>query len=94
MMEWESSLFYAQYRDDHRIGPLHISLFIALVVEAGLLIEFSFVVRREALMACAKIQSRVTYHRCMRQLQSYGYIIYRPSYVAGQSMVKLLMKES
>ena len=90
-MEWETTLFYAKFRDDHRVGPLHISLFVALVVEAGLLPDFSFVVRRDTLMGFAKIQSRVTYNRCMRELHVYGYIVYRPSYVAGQSMVKLVM---
>ena len=90
----EGTLFYVNMRDDHRIGPVHISLFIALVTEAGLLIDYSFVVRRDALMRFAKIQSRVTYNRCMRELHAYGYIVYRPSYVAGQSMVKLVMVES
>ena len=89
----EGTWFYAKVREDHRIGPLHISLFVALVVEAGLLIDYSFVVRRHALMRFAKIQSRVTYNRCMRELHDYGYIVYRPSYVAGQSMVKLVMVE-
>ena len=86
--------FYDKIRDDNRISPFHISLYFALVFEAGLLTDVSFVVRREAVMSLAKISSRVTYHRCLRELHWYGYIEYRASFAAGQSMVRLIPFEN
>ena len=31
-------------------------------------------------MAVAKISSRVTYHKCIRELHRWGYLYYDPSY--------------
>lgn len=37
-------------------------------------------ISRRQLMKLSRIQSNVTYHKCIRQLQEYGYIKYTPSY--------------
>jgi hypothetical protein len=82
--------FFAKAQDDHRVGPVHISLYFALVLEAGSLAGVPLFLRREAVMGLAKISSRVTYNRCMRELQLYGYIDYMPSFHAGRTKVALI----
>jgi hypothetical protein len=78
--------------EDHRIGPTHISLFLAILYfyrkqEYAMPI---YVYRKE-LMKQAKISSFGTYHKGMRDLKLYGYIGHVPSYnpVLG-SLVYLL----
>jgi hypothetical protein len=67
--------------EDHRIGPTHISLFLAILYfyrkqEYAMPI---YVYRKE-LMKQAKISAFGTYHKAMRELKIYGYIGYVPSY--------------
>ena len=67
--------------DDARLGPLHISLFAAILhfyiaqSEQGPLSVFG-----KQLMHYAKISSNNTYHRLIQELHRYGYICYIPSY--------------
>ncbi|QEC69269.1 hypothetical protein FRZ67_18860 [Panacibacter ginsenosidivorans] len=78
--------------DDARLGPLHISLYAAILhfysaqEEQGPLSVFG-----KHLMQYAKISSNNTYHRVIQELHRYGYIHYLPSYnpVLG-SLVYLL----
>ena len=66
---------------DQRLIATHISLFSALFVQwqrNGFASPFA-VTRRE-LMAFSKIASIATYHKCIRELDEYGYIRYQPSY--------------
>ena len=83
--------FYVRALDDNRITVRHISLYMALVHEmigcGGMDLLF---VRTERIMGLAKISSRVTYHRCIRDLHCYGYIIYSPSFRPGESKVKMI----
>jgi hypothetical protein len=91
-MEWDLRLssFYAKVRADNRISPVHISQYLALLHEASKsYIEYSFL-ERERIMEDAKIYSRVTYHRSIRQLHEYGYIEYQPSFIQGMSKVKMI----
>ncbi|MEO6522483.1 MAG: hypothetical protein ABIN91_12440 [Mucilaginibacter sp.] len=48
------------------------------------------------LMELSSIQSIVTYHKCIRQLQEFGYIDYFPSYhpVFGSQICLLLVKNA
>lgn len=67
--------------DDQRLIATHISLLSALFVQwqrNGFASPFA-VTRRE-LMAFSKIASIATYHKCIRELDEYGYIRYQPSY--------------
>ncbi|TXD81528.1 hypothetical protein ESY86_17930 [Subsaximicrobium wynnwilliamsii] len=65
---------------DDRLNPTHISLYMALFQEwnssrfAG-----EFYVNRRDLMLASKIGSKSTYHRCVTDLDSYGYLYYFPS---------------
>jgi hypothetical protein len=83
--------FYALVREDPRIGAVHISLYGALLLqwrEGGSVNPVA--INRQEVMGCAKIRSRQTYNRCMRELHSYGYIVYCPSFHPGtQSTVTL-----
>jgi hypothetical protein len=67
--------------EDPRLGPLHISLFAAIlhfycVQEERIPIS----VFGKQLMLYAKISSNNTYYRIIRELHRYGYIYYIPSY--------------
>jgi hypothetical protein len=74
---------------DIRLKPTHISLGVALG-HAWVTSNFQniFQVSRSKLMAASRIQSRVTYHKVMKDLQAFGYLKYAPSYhpVKGSSV--------
>jgi hypothetical protein len=82
--------FYQKAITDSRLSPAHISLYFALLHEAGHTLALPFYLRRESLMRKAKICSPVTLNKCLRGLHEYGYIGYRPSFVPGQSMAMLI----
>lgn len=75
------SVFLQKVAQDHRIKPTHVGLYMGLFQQWALchfLNPFSLV--RNKAMGVAKITSRVTYHKCIRELHSWGYIHYDPSY--------------
>jgi hypothetical protein len=66
---------------DSRMLATHVSLFTALFVcwqRSDFKSPFS--VNRKELMKLSKIASLATYHKCIRELDAYGYIRYQPSY--------------
>lgn len=66
---------------DGRMLATHVSLFTALFV-CWQRNEFSspFAVNRRELMKLSKIASIATYHKCIKELDRFGYIRYQPSY--------------
>lgn len=66
---------------DTSLLATHISLFTAMFV-CWQLNDYAnpFRVNRRQLMAFGKIASIATYHKCIRELDSAGYISYQPSY--------------
>lgn len=67
--------------DDPRIGASHISLYMALYqhwINNKCIDPFSL--RRDEVMKTAKINGIATYHKCIKELNEYGYIQYLPSY--------------
>ena len=69
--------FLQAVQDDPRIGTAHIAVYAALFElwcknEGKDPVSFT----RGEVMKGAKIQSRSTYHNCMRVLHDYGYIRY------------------
>ena len=66
---------------DSRMLATHVSLFTALFV-CWQRSDFKspFPVNRRELMKLSKIASIATYHKCVRELDAYGYIRYQPSY--------------
>jgi hypothetical protein len=84
--------FMERARGDPRIGPLHISLYLAI---------FYYSMRQDSegpvmcsakdLVALAKITGGTPYYRRMKQLHRYGYIVYEPSFnPAVKSRVSLV----
>lgn len=73
--------FVEAVSDDPRVGPLHISLYAAILFFYNKQDEMSPVsVFGKQLMVYAKISSSNTYHRIIRELHAYGYIHYIPSF--------------
>ena len=73
--------FFTAIKEDSRISPVHISLFMAIMQHwnngnrKNLVRVFS-----KDLMRLAKISGVATYHRSIKELHEYGYIMYEPSY--------------
>ncbi|MGY4538761.1 hypothetical protein ACVW0P_003183 [Mucilaginibacter sp. UYNi724] len=66
---------------DHSILATHVSLFTALFIQWQRNGFYSpFAVTRKELMTHSKIASTATYHKCVRELDEYGYIRYQPSF--------------
>lgn len=66
---------------DRRINTSHVVLFLGLFQQwTQCRFQNPFGVDRKEIMAVAKISSRVTYHKCIRELHQWGYIHYEPSY--------------
>lgn len=67
--------------NDSRINVWHIGILLALA-------DISYhhggsnpvTITRRLVMRLSHIGSLATYHKCIRQLEEYGYITYRPSY--------------
>ena len=75
-----ASLVRRMEKDD-RLLPTHLSLFTGLFVcwqRNGFTSPFA--VTRKTLMAFSKVASIATYHKCIKELDEYGYIRYQPSY--------------
>ena len=81
--------------DDSRILATHVSLFTALFI-CWQRNDFNspFPVNRRELMQLSRIASIATYHKCMKELDGFGYLQYRPSYhPKNGSLVYWLKKE-
>ena len=81
LYERELHCFLQEVRSDGRIGPSHISLFVAILQyaeERGM--HNSICVFSKDLMPSAKISTMGTYNKNMWELHEYGYIRYIPSY--------------
>lgn len=77
----EISCFFSAIRDDNRISPIHISLFMAIVQHWEMKgCKESFHVFGHELMWLAKISGVATYYKGINELNEYGYIKYKPSY--------------
>jgi len=73
--------FFDRVTKDDRLGPLHISMYVSL---------FQFwnashfrnpiSISRSELMRVSKISAKATYHKCIKELNNYGYLRYEPSF--------------
>ena len=70
-----------RFSSDNKLNPTHISLYMALF-QFWNLSHFSDVIfiNREEVMKMSKIGSLGTYHRCLKQLHSWKYLVYLPSH--------------
>ena len=77
----ELTNFYSAIREDHRIGPTHISLYMALFQFYNLnKFKNPIQITRSSTMQVAKISGIATFHKCIKDLNDFGYIQYLPSY--------------
>ena len=73
--------FFKAIEEDACIGSTHISLYIALYYFYCLnLFSNPIFIRRADVMKSSKISGIATYHKCMRDLITGGYIEYKPSF--------------
>jgi replication initiation and membrane attachment protein DnaB len=66
--------------DDPRVGPAHISLYLAILHFAEQQYKEPVSVFSRDLMRYAKISGVATYIKCVQELQEMGFIKYVPSY--------------
>ncbi|MFD0762759.1 hypothetical protein ACFQZW_11760 [Lutibacter aestuarii] len=72
---------FHQFSKDTRLNPTHISLYIALFqIWNYNRFPDEFYINREEVMKFSKIGSNTTYHRCIKELSHWKYIIYSPSH--------------
>lgn len=72
---------FVQFSKDNRLNPTHISLYVALFqIWNNNRFPEEFYVNREEVMQLSKIGSKSTYHKCVKELSHWKYIIYYPSY--------------
>ncbi|MEP6713480.1 MAG: hypothetical protein ABJA37_13735 [Ferruginibacter sp.] len=72
---------YSHLFSDKRLSVWHFSIYMALTLlwyENELANPFS--ISRKSIMELAHVHSFATYHKCIKQLELFGYIQYNPSY--------------
>lgn len=67
-------------KSDDRLNCYHISLYTALLYYGKGIMQLPFYASRRKLMGFSRIKSGATYHKCLRELVSYGYLDYHPSF--------------
>lgn len=73
--------FYDRIQQDDRLNPTHISLYLALFQFWNLNhFQNPISISRSEMMRLSKIAALGTYHKCIKQLQDFGYIEYLPSF--------------
>ena len=80
--------FFRAIEKDYRISITHIGIYAALLqfrVDSGFINPIQ--AYRYEIMKIAKITGPVTYHKCMRELNEYGYISYMPKRNRNQRSV-------
>ncbi len=87
---------YIQFSKDNRLNPTHISLYVALFQLWNYnRFPSEFHISREEIMNLSKIGSTATYHKCIKELNHWKYIVYSPSHNPFKgSKVKLFNFES
>ena len=80
MKDYFLTTFYEVVCADPRIGATHISLYMAFFQRwQANQFKNPIVFTSREIMPLAKIDSRTTFHRCLRDLVEGGYIRYIPS---------------
>ena len=72
---------YIQFSKDNRLNPTHISLYVGLFQLWNYnRFPSEFHISREEIMKLSKIGSTATYHKCIKELNHWKYIVYSPSH--------------
>jgi hypothetical protein len=86
--------FFIKASADHRIGPHHVAIYMALFQQWCIEGSKQICVTQNHIRLVSKV-GRTTYHKCMRELHAYGYIHYTPtSSSALRSLVCLIDLEA
>jgi hypothetical protein len=73
--------FFEKVAIDKTLNPTHVSLYIALFQFWNCnRFKNPISISRDEIMRISKISSKATYHKCLKNLHSLGYINYQPSY--------------
>lgn len=73
--------FFEKVANDRLLNPTHISLYISLFQFWNYnRFKNPISISRDEVMRISKISSKATYHKCLKELHSRGYIKYEPSY--------------
>ncbi len=73
--------FFEKVTTDRTLNPTHISLYMALFQFWNCnRFKNPISINRDEVMRISKISSKATYHKCLRNLHTLGYIDYQPSY--------------
>jgi hypothetical protein len=73
--------FFEKVAVDKTLNPTHVSLYIALFQFWNCnRFKNPISISRDEVMRISKISSKATYHKCLKNLHSLGYINYEPSY--------------
>lgn len=70
-----------RFASDDRLNPTHVSLYLALFQYWNLArFKNPISISRDEIMRLSKIGSKVTYHRCIKDLHNWSYLQYDPSH--------------
>ncbi len=73
--------FFIRIANEETIYPTHISLYLALFQSWNInRFKNPIAISRDEMMKASRIASKATYHKCIKELQSLGFIEYLPSY--------------
>lgn len=73
--------FYDKIQQDERLNPTHISLYLALFQFWNINhFQNPISISRNEMMRLSKISALGTYHKCIKELQNFGYVEYIPSF--------------
>ena len=73
--------FFEKVAIDKTLNPTHVSLYInQLQYRNCNRLKNPISINRDEVMRISKISSKATYHKCLKNLHSLGYINYEPSY--------------
>lgn len=77
--------FFSAIEKDYRISITHIGVYAALLKYSGdRVFTTPIQVFSYEIMHIAKISASSTYHKCVKELNEYGYIKYEPSFKRNQ----------
>ncbi|MFY0481169.1 transcriptional regulator [Flavobacterium sp. PLA-1-15] len=82
--------FFIRIASEKTIYPTHISLYLALFQSWNVnRFKNPIAISRDEMMKTSRIASKATYHKCIKELQSMGFIDYLPSYnpYAGSEVI-------
>lgn len=73
--------FFNKINNEANLNPTHISLYLALF-QCWNVNRFKNPtgISREEIMKASKINSKATYHKCMKELELLGFMVYNPTF--------------